>query len=520
MGHIQLDEKQINRLKELAREVAEQVQNLISDYSTVSVERAVLRLYGVDGVDTDGTPLVNRLVDQLKVGKSLDSGASGHFAAAMLGSGRDARTTAELIFRGDIPFGESGRFSPEEVRRKEQELAAAAIAVLDGTREKKKAKQQAHPLGPQPWKYVIVATGNIYEDRIQARAAARSGADIIAVIRSTAQSLLDYIPYGPTTEGFGGTFATQENFKIMRAALDEECAATGRYIRLVNYASGLCMAEIAACAALEDLDMLLNDSMYGILFRDINVKRTFVDQHFSRLICGRAKIIINTGEDNYLTTSDAVENAHTVTASQLINEALGRFSLLTDDLMGLGHAFEINPAIKNGFLYELAHAQLARQLFPDAPLKYMPPTKYKSTDIFFSHCQDTMFNLASIATNQGIHLAGMLTEAIHTPLMQDRYQSISAINYVFETARDLGSEIEFKSDGIVAGRARQVMNETESFLNEVREEGLMQAIAKGRFAGIKRGAEGGKGLEGVFRKGRTYRNPILEQLESKGVIHD
>ena len=44
---------------------------------------------------------------------------------------------------------------------------------------------------------------------------------MIAVIRTTAQSLLDYVPYGETTEGFGGTYATQENFRLMRAALDE-----------------------------------------------------------------------------------------------------------------------------------------------------------------------------------------------------------------------------------------------------------------------------------------------------------
>ena len=41
---------------------------------------------------------------------------------------------------------------------------------------------------------------------------------MIAVIRATAQWLLDYVPYGATTEGFGGTYATQENFRIMRAA--------------------------------------------------------------------------------------------------------------------------------------------------------------------------------------------------------------------------------------------------------------------------------------------------------------
>ena len=53
-------------------------------------------------------------------------------------------------------------------------------------------------------------------------AAAQAGADVIAVIRSTAQSLLDYVPDGATTEGYGGTYATQENFRIMREALDEE----------------------------------------------------------------------------------------------------------------------------------------------------------------------------------------------------------------------------------------------------------------------------------------------------------
>jgi beta-lysine 5,6-aminomutase alpha subunit len=257
--------------------------------------------------------------------------------------------------------------------------------------------------------------------------------------------------------------------------------------------------------------------MYGILFRDINMKRTFIDQYFSRLICSRAKILINTGEDNYLTTSDAIENAYTVTGSQLINEAMAKKALLTDDLLGLGHAFEIDPEVENAFLYELAHAQLARQLFPKSPLKYMPPTKYKSTDIFYSHCLDTMYNLVSVATGQGIHLAGILTEAIHTPFMQDRYQSLCSINYVFNIARTLVNEIEFKQDGFVAKRARQVLDEAEHFLEELREVGLMAAIAQGKFADITRSVDGGKGLEGVFEKGSDYSNPIMEQLESVGI---
>ena len=166
---------------------------------------------------------------------------------------------------------------------------------------------------------------------------------MIAVIRSTGQSLLDYVPEGATREGFAGTYATQENFRLMRAALDESSKELGRYVRLTNYASGLCMPEIAALAGLERLDMMLNDSMYGILFRDINPIRTFVDQRFSRQVHARAGIIINTGEDNYLTTADAVEAAHTVTTSQLLNEYFAKEAGLEDWQLGLGHAFEIDP---------------------------------------------------------------------------------------------------------------------------------------------------------------------------------
>ena len=89
--------------------------------------------------------------------------------------------------------------------------------------------------------------------------------------------------------------------------------------------------------------MMLNDSMYGILFRDINPIRTFVDQRFSRQVHARAGIVINTGEDNYLTTADAVEAAHTVTVSQLLNEYFAKEAGLADWQLGLGHAFEINP---------------------------------------------------------------------------------------------------------------------------------------------------------------------------------
>src|SRR5712691_408833 len=62
-----------------------------------------------------------------------------------------------------------------------------------------------------------------------------------------------------------GAYATQANFKLMREALDQTSREVGRYVRLTNYCSGLCMPEIAAMGALERLDMMINDALYGII---------------------------------------------------------------------------------------------------------------------------------------------------------------------------------------------------------------------------------------------------------------
>ncbi|HTI25639.1 MAG TPA: lysine 5,6-aminomutase subunit alpha, partial [Kutzneria sp.] len=328
------------------------------------------------------------------------------------------------------------------------------------------------------------------------------------------QSLLDYVPEGATHHGFAGTYATQENFRIMRAALDEVSKEVGRYVRLTNYASGLCMPEIAVLAGLERLDMMLNDSMYGILFRDINPIRTFVDQRFSRQVHARAGIIINTGEDNYLTTADAVEAAHTVTVSQLLNERFAHEAGLPDELLGLGHAFEINPKVPDSFRLELAHALLARELFPDAPLKWMPPTKHMTGDVFNGYLLDGFFNLAGVLTGQSILLVGMMTEAVVTPFLSDRDLALANVKYVLGAAGNLAEDFRPSPDGFIVKRAEQVLGEAVDLLERIVDEGLLRAIAEGTFGLMKRPADGGKGADGVVAKADGYVNPASELLEA------
>ena len=185
------------------------------------------------------------------------------------------------------------------------------------------------------------------------------------------------------------------------------------------------------------------------------MKRTFIDQHFSRMICAISEIFINTGEDNYLTTADAIENGHQVLASNFINERFALEANMKKSFMGLGHAMEMDPWKEDVFLLELARAQMSRDIFPEAPLKYMPPTRHMEGDIFFSHVYDAIFNLIGVGTRQGIQLLGMPTEALHTPLLMDRFMSLKSANYIFQAAKGLGNEIEFKKEGKVNQWARE-----------------------------------------------------------------
>ncbi|RJL35383.1 lysine 5,6-aminomutase subunit alpha TIM-barrel domain-containing protein [Bailinhaonella thermotolerans] len=504
-----LDPETIARARALAARAAEPIIQMARTHTTVSVERAVLRLAGLTGADQDGMPYVNHLVEAVRDQVGLELGVALPVFHA-LGEEGDLAALARDAAAGRARFTIPADPGPAAARARR--AVAAGVSRIDARRAERDRLVTRYGDPPRPWIYLIVATGDIREDIPQAKAAARAGADVIAVIRSTGQSLLDYVPEGETREGYAGTYATQENFRLMRAALDEVSAELGRYVRLTNYASGLCMPEIAALAGLERLDMMLNDCMYGIVFRDINPRRTFIDQRFSRMVHARAGIVINTGEDNYLTTADAVDAAHTVIASQLLNERFGHEAGLSDAQLGLGHAFEINPDVPDSFRLELAHAQLVRELFPHAPLKYMPPTKHMTGDIFAGYLLDAFFNLCGLMTGQSILLVGMMTEGIHTPFLSDRDLALANVAYVRRAAGSLAED--FTPGPFIRERAGRVLGEAVDLLARVADEGLLAAIAEGAFGVTRRPADGGKGLDGVVERAEGYLNPAEEILSA------
>ena len=120
----------------------------------------------------------------------------------MRGEAEDLAALAQKAAAGSV------RFRLPEGTRRRAARAGRAAPVGAGIRRSTRAGSSASGWSSasatrpaQPWIYLIVATGDIYEDIPQAQAAAREGADVIAVIRSTGQSLLDYVPEGADPRG-------------------------------------------------------------------------------------------------------------------------------------------------------------------------------------------------------------------------------------------------------------------------------------------------------------------------------
>ncbi|MEO7628259.1 MAG: lysine 5,6-aminomutase subunit alpha, partial [Nocardioides sp.] len=199
-GKLGLDTAQIREARTLAKRVGRPIVTTAKKHTTVSVERATLRLAGLAGADSEGTPWVNRLADVVRADVGLEHGlALPVWDALVRGEADDLETLAQKASAGSITFRlPDGR---DEVRARAAAHKAVAKGIKQIDRRRVERERMIAKVGDaprKPWIYLIVATGDIYEDIPQAQNAAREGADVIAVIRSTGQSLLDFVPEGAT----------------------------------------------------------------------------------------------------------------------------------------------------------------------------------------------------------------------------------------------------------------------------------------------------------------------------------
>ena len=167
---LHLPPERIDRARELASRIVAPVQEFIEAHTTVTVERATLRLAGADGADADGVPVPNLVVDQLRATGSR-TGALKYWVNALLRTGEDV-AGAEPAGRRRAPPRRPPARRPRGARREggraRRRPARGACAANRALREERLARYAGK--NHAPLLYVIVATGNIHEDVTQAGA--------------------------------------------------------------------------------------------------------------------------------------------------------------------------------------------------------------------------------------------------------------------------------------------------------------------------------------------------------------
>src|SRR5918995_3660842 len=134
-GKLDLDPALVARARELARLAGRPVVDLARGHTTVSVERAVLRLAGVTGADPDGIPWVNRLVDAVVADVGLGHGVALPVFHPMGAEGLDDITLlAQKAAAGSVRFGIPGGREATAARTAARRAAGAGIKLIDRRR--------------------------------------------------------------------------------------------------------------------------------------------------------------------------------------------------------------------------------------------------------------------------------------------------------------------------------------------------------------------------------------------------
>src|SRR4051795_2697214 len=163
-GKLDLDPVTVRKARSLARTVGRPIVRIAQQHTTVSVERATLRLAGLEGADPEGTPWVNRLVDVVRADVGLEHGvALPVWDALRRAEGADLRELAEKASAGSVTFRLPEGQDEKRARSAAGRAVGGGIKRIDRRRaERERMVARIGDAPATPWIYLIVATGDIY----------------------------------------------------------------------------------------------------------------------------------------------------------------------------------------------------------------------------------------------------------------------------------------------------------------------------------------------------------------------
>ncbi|MBN2299877.1 MAG: cobalamin-dependent protein [Acholeplasmataceae bacterium] len=376
-------------------------------------------------------------------------------------------------------------------------------------------------IDPQPDSTITteIASGRFEDDIRRMRMAAYHGADHIMVIRTAGQSHMDGLLEG-TPQGIGGVPITRKQVRAQRKALDLIEDEVGRPINYHSYVSGVAGPEIAVMFTEEGVNGAHQDPQYNVLYRNINMIRSFVDAAESKKIMAYGGIAQIDGAHNANATArDAWKVMPELLVQHAINSRMSEKAGIAPDLICLSTvppAAPPSPDLKLNLPYAIA----LREFFSNYKMRAQMNTKYMDSSTREATVTHVLNLLISRLTSADIQSTITPDEGRNVPWHVYNIEALDTAKQAMMGMDDLLGMLEFKKDGYLMETKREIQERAILMMEEIVEMGgYFKAVEAGMFVdsgkypersgdGIARKIAGGIGSDTVIQRHQKYMAPV------------
>ncbi len=380
-------------------------------------------------------------------------------------------------------------------------------------------------LDPQPAPVITseIASGRFEDDLRRMRMAAWNGADHIMVIRTTGQSHIDGLMEG-TPEGIGGVPITRKQLRASRKACDLIEEEVGRPINFHSYVSGVAGPEVAVLFAEEGVNGAHQDPQYNVLYRNINMYRSFVDAAEAKKVMAGARIFQIDGAHNANATA---RHGWKVMPELMVQHGLNcMFSVMVGmpkDLIGLSTVPPSAPPAPK-LWFDLPYAVALRDFFSEYRMRAQQNTRYIESDIpeaIRTHVVDT---LISMLTSADIQSTITPDEGRNLPWHYNSVRGVQTVKQIWSALDGIKELVSINRDGPLGATVRDIKERAIGFLAEmVHAGGYFAAVENGFFVdsalfpernhdGIARDGSGGVAAGSVVERDPDYLAPVSDHF--------
>lgn len=387
-------------------------------------------------------------------------------------------------------------------------------------------------IDPQPKAIITteIASGRFEDDIRRMRMAAIHGADHMMVIRTAGQSHFDGLIEG-TPQGIGGIPITRKQVRAQRKALDIIEDEVGRPINFHSYVSGVAGPEIATMFVEEGVNGAHQDPQYNILYRNINMVRSFVDAAESKTIMAYGNLAQIDGAHNANAT--AVE-AWKVTPELLVQHAINTaFSIacgIREENICLSTVPPTAPPAPCVRM-DLPYAIALRELFPSVKMRAQMNTKYMESSVREATVTHTLNLLISQLTSADIQSTITPDEGRNVPWHIYNIEAVDTAKQVFAGLDGINEYVKIDRQNEKLSREIRELKERAVLMMEEMLEvgGYFEAVQQGFFVdsglypqrngdGIARKISGGISADTVFMRNPDYFAPVTAHFGYNNLV--